>query len=416
MSRSRWVAFVLVAMVLLAACGEDGGEEGTTTGQTGTAGTGAGTAGLPLDTWLGSDLGACADAPTGEPLRIGYAADLSELGGFADGPGSEAAEFMAELINCAGGVEGTPVEIVVQDIQGDPEVTQRAAQDLLDAGVHAIIGPPFADFGLPLLQVVGGQVPVLFAASTEPTLPSAEQLSFLVTFDDTTQATQAAELAIREGFETAVTFSSPGPYFGYNPEVFTQVFEEMGGRVLADYTFSLEDTDFSTQVNDLANLPETPDVLYTAMITPQLGPLLGQIDGAGIDLELIGADSFDATVVWDLGDLAEGAYYTTHAFPEEGSPMATFLDAFETARGEPLQTVSFGALAADAVVLVADAFVRSGRSTDPVAIGEALASAEGVQVITGTVTYAGTNGVPIKPLYIQQVVGGEPTLAEKIEP
>lgn len=415
MARFRWVALPLAAVLLLAACGGDD-EGGGETSATGTTGAEAGSADLPLEAWLGADLGACEEAPTGEPLRIGYAADLSELGGFADGPGSEAARFMADLINCAGGVDGTPVEIVVQDIQGDPEVTQRAAQDLLDAGVHAIIGPPFADFGLPLLQVVGGQVPVLFAASTEPTLPNTEELSFLVTFDDTTQATQAAEFALRQGFRTAVTFSSPGPYFGYNPEVFTKVFEEGGGEILADYTFSLEDTDFSTQVNDLANLPETPEVLYTAMITPQLGPLLGQIDGAGIDLQLIGADSFDATVVWDLGDVAEGAYYTTHAFPEEGSPMATFLDAYETARGEPLQTVSFGALAADAVVLAADAFVRSGKSTDPVTIGETLASAQGVQVITGTVTYAGTNGVPIKPLYIQQVVGGEPTLAEKIEP
>ena len=415
MVRFRWVALVLAAVVLLASCGgdEEGDGEASTTGPTSAE---AGNAGLPLEAWLGADLGACEDAPTGEPLRIGYAADLSELGGFADGPGSDAARFMAELINCSGGVEGTPVEIVVQDIQGDPEVTQRAAQDLLDAGVQAIIGPPFADFGLPLLQVVGGKVPVLFAASTEPTLPNVEELSYLVTFDDTTQATQAAEFALREGFQTAVTFSSPGPYFGYNPEVFTEVFEKGGGEVLADYTFSLEDTDFSTQVNDLASLPETPDVLYTAMITPQLGPLLGQIDGAGIDLQLIGADSFDATVVWDLGDVAEGAYYTTHAFPEEGSSMETFLDAYETAKGEPLQTVSFGALAADAVVLVADAFVRSGESTDPVTIGETLASAEGVPVITGTVTYAGTNGVPIKPLYIQQVVGGEPTLAEKIEP
>lgn len=412
----RWpqrLVLMLVMALLLGACG-DGEEDGEPA--TGATGVEAGTANLPLDEWLAADLGACAEAPTGEPLRIGYAADKSEVGGFADVPGSEAAGFMAELINCAGGVEGTPVEVIVQDIQGDPEVTQRAAQDLLDAGVHAIIGPPFADFGLPLLQVVGGEVPVLFAASTEPTLPNTEQLSFLVTFDDTLQATQAAEFAIRQGFQTAVTFSSPGPYFGYNPEVFTQVFEEMGGTVLADYTFSLEDTDFSTQVNDLANLSEAPDVLYTAMITPQLGPLLGQIDGAGIDIALIGADAFDATVVWDLGELAEGAYYTTHAFPEEGSPMAAFLDGFESARGRPLETVSFGALAADAVILVADAFARSGMQLDALAIGEALKEAEGVRVITGTVTYAGTNGVPVKPLYIQQVVGGEPALAEKIEP
>jgi branched-chain amino acid transport system substrate-binding protein len=392
------------------ACGEDddGGGETSSTGSTGAE---AGTAGLPLETWLASDLGTCEDAPTGEPLRIGYAADLSELGGFADGPGSEAAEFMAELINCSGGVEGTPVEIVVQDIQGDPEVTQRAAQDLLDAGVHAIIGPPFADFGLPLLQVVGGQVPVLFAASTEPTLPNVEQLSFLVTFDDTTQATQAAEFALREGLRTAVTFSSPGPYFGYNPEVFTKVFEEGGGEVLADYTFSLEDTDFSTQVNDLANLPETPDALYTAMITPQLGPLLGQIDGAGIDLQLIGADSFDATVVWDLGDLAEGAYYTTHAFPEEGSPMEAFLDAFETAK-EPLQTVSFEP-SPRRRGLVADAFVRA--ATAPSRHDRETPLGRGGRGDHGTVTYAGTNGSR-SALYIQQVMGGEPTLARRSSP
>ncbi|HZD18876.1 MAG TPA: ABC transporter substrate-binding protein, partial [Actinomycetota bacterium] len=410
----RWLGLAVVLVLMLAAC--DQGDGGAGDGGTEATGAEGGSADLPLDDWLSADLGACAEAPTGDPLTVGYAADLSELGGFADQPGTEAARFMAELINCSGGVDGRPVEVVIQDIQGDPEVTQRAAQDLLDAGVQAILGPPFADFGLPLLQVVGGQVPVLFVASTEPTLANAGELSFLVPFDDTAQATQAAEFALGQGFQTAVTFSSPGPYFGYNPEVFTGVFEEGGGQVLADYTFSLEDTDFSTQVNDLANLPETPDVLYTAMITPQLGPLLGQIDGAGIDLALIGADSFDATRVWDLGDLAEGAYFTTHAFPEEGSPMAAFLDAFESARGRPLETVSFGALAADAVILVADAFVRSGMQLDPLEIGDALRSADGVQVITGTVTFAGTNGVPVKPVYVEQVVGGEPTLVEKIEP
>jgi branched-chain amino acid transport system substrate-binding protein len=416
-----WLGLVVVLTLLAAACGDgdDGGEAtGSTDGATttGETGVGGGTAGLPLDEYLAADLDACAEAPTGEALTIGYAADLSELGGFADVPASEAAAFMAELINCVGGIEGTPVEVVVQDIQGDPEVTQRAAQDLLDAGVQAILGPPFADFGLPLLQVVGGQVPVLFVGSTEPTLANAEQLSFLVPFDDTAQATVAAEFAVRQGFETAVTFSSPGPYFGYNPEVFTEVFEAGGGEVVADYTFSLEDTDFSTQVNDLSNLPETPDVLYTAMITPQLGPLLGQIHGAGIELELIGADSFDATRVWDLGADAEGAYYTTHAFPEEGSPTAAFLDAFEAANGRPLETVSFGALAGDAVLLVADAFVRAGMELDPLAIGEALGSTEGAEVVTGAVTYAGTNGVPVKPVYIHQVVEGQPVLFEKVEP
>src|SRR5262249_44380259 len=150
---------------------------------------------------------------------------------------------------------GTPLELTIQNIEGDPEVTVRAAQDLVDAGVSAILGPPFADFGQPLLQVTQGNLPVLFGASTQPALSDASALSYLVAFDDTQQATAAAQFALDQGWTTAVTFSSPGPYFGYNPEVFTEVFEQGGGTVLGDYNFvPLEDVEFSTQVNEIAGL------------------------------------------------------------------------------------------------------------------------------------------------------------------
>lgn len=410
------VTGVVLAIVLalgLAACGGDDSTSPTETG----AGGGAGVSGaVDIDAILDVDLSACEAEPSGEPLKIGYAADLSELGGFADGPGSEGAKFMAELINCAGGVEGAPVEVIVQDIQGDPEVTQRAAQDLIDAGSHVILGPPFADFGSPLLQVTAGDVPVLFVASTEPILPDVENLSFLVTFDDTVQATDAAQFALEQGYETAVTFSSPGPYFGFNPEVFTDAFEEGGGAVLADYTFTpFEDTDFSTQVNKLAGLSPRPDVLYTAMTMDQIATLLGQIEGAGIelpeDMAVIGADSFDATRIIDAGALADDVYYTTHGFPGEDTTMKAFLDKYEEAKGKPLETVAFGALAGDAVLIAADAFARAG-SADPATIGASIAETSELPVVTGTITYAGTEGVPDKPLYVHQIKDGEITLAQ----
>ena len=218
------IALLLTLALVAAGCGDDDSADGD-----GDGGGGDALVGLDVDAILASD-GTDCEEPEGEPLLIGYAADFSELGGYADGPGSEAAEFMADRINCAGGVEGTPVEVTIEDIQGDPDVTQRAAQDLLDAGVHAILGPPFSDFGLPLLQVVNGAVPVLFVASTEPVLPDAELNSFLVPFDDVAQSTAAAEFARGEGWETAVTFSSAdAPYFEANPATFTEVFEDDGG-------------------------------------------------------------------------------------------------------------------------------------------------------------------------------------------
>jgi branched-chain amino acid transport system substrate-binding protein len=406
-----WMAVLLAMTLVAAACGDDDGGGGEADG----GGDGEALAALDVDAIL--DNTAECEEPTGDPLVIGYAADFSELGGYADGPGSEAAQFMADRINCAGGIDGTPVEVVVQDIQGDPDVTQRAAQDLLDAGVHAILGPPFSDFGLPLLQVVNGQVPVLFVASTEPVLPDAELNSFLVPFDDPAQATAAAEFAIDQGWETAATFSSAdAPYFEQNPAVFTEVFESLGGEVLEDYSYSLEDTDFSTQVNQMAGLGEPPDVMYTAMLMPLVGTLLGQMDEAGLaDTEVIGADAFDATGVISGGPAVDGVYYTTHGFPGDGNRMERFLAAFEEENGEPLETVSFGTLAADAVLIVADAYARAG-SLDAAAIAEEIKNTEDLELITESVTYAGTNGTPIKPVFIHQIVDGEIVLADSFIP
>lgn len=412
--RAKLGIVLLVMMALLAAaCGDD--SDSGDSGDGGSDSTGEALAGLDVDAILASD-GTDCEEPEGDPLLIGYAADFSELGGYADGPGADAAQFMAEQINCAGGIDGTPVEVTVQDIQGDPDVTQRAAQDLLDQGVHAILGPPFSDFGLPLLQVVNGQVPVLFVASTEPVLPDAELNSFLVPFDDPAQATAAAEFSLGEGWETAVTFSSAdAPYFEQNPATFTEVFEAGGGEVLEDYTYSLEDADFSTQVNAMADLADPPDVLYTAMLMPLIETLLGQLEGAGLgDVEVIGADAFDATGVIGAAD-NEGVYYTTHGFPGEGTRMLAFLDAYEAENGEALETVSFGTLAADAVLIVADAYARAGE-LDAAAIAEEIKATEDLDLITEAVTYAGTNGTPIKPVFIHQIVDGEITLADSFIP
>ncbi|MYI18768.1 MAG: hypothetical protein F4121_01375, partial [Acidimicrobiia bacterium] len=66
--------------------------------------------GFDIDAVLAADLDDCAPAPSGDPLKIGFAADLSDLGGFADAPASQAAAYFIDLINCTGGVNGTPLE------------------------------------------------------------------------------------------------------------------------------------------------------------------------------------------------------------------------------------------------------------------------------------------------------------------
>jgi len=367
--------------------------------------------GLDVDAVLAADLDNCAPEPTGEPLKLGYAADLSDLGGFADAPASAAAEHFVNLINCVGGVDGVPVELTIQNIEGDPEVTARAAQDLLDAGVSAILGPPFADFGQPLLQVTQGNVPVLFVASTEPTLGDVSALSYLTAFDDTAQATAAAEFALDQGWTTAVTFSSPGPYFGYNPEVFTQVFEEGGGTILGDYNYvPLDDTDFSTQVNEIANLDEQPAVVYSAMLASQGVQLAAQLEAAGVDTTMLMADAFEATGGY-VTEGTDGFFATTHAFSEPGSRVAALDESFAAATGAPLENPSFGSLAADAILVLIAAYQAAG-TTDGAELGAAIADVD-IDGITGRLTYGG-EAIPTKPVFITEMVDGQPTLAATI--
>jgi branched-chain amino acid transport system substrate-binding protein len=379
-------------------------------------------AGLDVDAILANAGGECQE-PEGDPLIIGYAPDFSEVGGFADVPGSLAAEFMVELINCAGGLDGTPIQYIVEPADGlDVELTLRSAQDLVDAGAHAVLGPPFSDVGLPLLNVLNGEIPAIHVASTEAILADPSIYSFLMTFTDEVQGNAAGEWAFNSGYTTAVTLSSSdAPYFEENPRAFTTAFEALGGEVVSDFSYGLGDDDYSSQVNEIAAMDPPPEVLYTANIMPFVEVLVGQLRAAGLnDMVILGTDAFDATRIIDGGETTDGAVYTTHTFPTEGSRVATFLAAYEESRGEPLESIAFGPLAADAVLVISQAYLASGKQLDSVAIGEAMLSLESFQLISvESASYqrdGGPDGTPQRDVYIVQNLDGEPTLLDQFVP
>ena len=94
--------------------------------------------------------------------------------------------------------------------------------------------------------------------------------------------------------------------------------------------------------------------------------------------------------------------------------MQAFLDAAKAA-GVTIETVSFGALAAD-VVQVFAAAAEAACSVEPAALTGAIAAITDLEVTTGKVTYAGTNGVPEKDVVILTVQDGAPTFTEAFRP
>ncbi len=366
-------------------------------------------AGLDIDAIMAADLANCADAPSGDPIRVGMVMDFSEAAGFVDVPGSEFTPYVASLINCSGGINGQPVEVEVRESGADPAL---ATQELIDWGAHFFIGPPFADATLPMQQTGGGEYAIFAAASTEPTLADAENNTFLVTFDDVGQSTASAEFALAQGLTRAIIFTEGEgvPYSGVNPDAFKTAFEAGGGEIVSEQTYVwFGDTDFSSQVNEIAGVADGSEVFFSAGAGFQITALRAQMEGQGLnDITYMGTDAFDATgITFDPG--AEGFIHTPHYLIEDGGTFAGVL----ADSGVESDAPAFMPLYIDSMFLGIQGILDCGCD-DPSGIADAVKNISGFEGVSGTITYAGTNGIPPKAVQIVQVQDGANVLLDTI--
>jgi branched-chain amino acid transport system substrate-binding protein len=85
------------------------------------------------------DSGASASPPSGEPIKIGGIASLTGPAVFPEA--SQAAQAYFDFVNANGGINGSPVEYIVEDDGGDPAKAAQAAKALVeDDGVVAFGG------------------------------------------------------------------------------------------------------------------------------------------------------------------------------------------------------------------------------------------------------------------------------------
>jgi branched-chain amino acid transport system substrate-binding protein len=357
------------------------------------------------------------DCALDEPLKIAFAADFN-LGAISDKPASAVAKYIIDTQNKAGGVGGKPIEYEIKQISADPAdypAAQRAVQELIDGGADIILGPPFSDYGNPLLEVTKGEKPVLFVGSTETVLPDPARGAFLVSFNDKVQGSAAAEFATTKGFKTAVTISSNEiPYTNIPQAAFTEVFTKAGGKVEKDLSFKFGQTDFSSQVNEIKAMSPQPDAIYSSFFLPEAGVFLKQLRAAGVKSAVISADGFDASVISSIGADAEGVFYTTHTFPSADNGVQKLLDDYAAAGGEKVETVAFVALGADATQIAIKA-ATDACTTDGKKLIETISKLSGT-FTTGDVSYAGTNGTPNRKVTILTIKDGKPALETAFAP
>ncbi len=359
-------------------------------------------------------LGLAAPA-LAEDLTIGLA--TAQTGGLApyDQPSLAGFQMRVDEINAAGGIAGKfPIKLIVKDTRSDAAQTALVAQELVDAGVQIMITPCDADPSIAagmITQAAG--VPAFSFCATTPTLPLAVGDFMFGNYPaDNVQAAMLAGHAIEAGYKTAYILTSPDSAYTLKlPEYFGQAFTAKGGTLLGEGTFGMGQQDFSAEVTKIAAMDPKPDVIMTAAYEPDFPAFVRQLRGAGVTTPILGSDGIDSPTTFAMGDLVEGVVFSTAGFATEGSPLAAFNAKYKEKTGEEPNTV-YIANGYDLGTVI-EAAVTKADSLDPAAIRDAIANLENVEGVTGSISYAGTMGMPLRSVSLVRIVGGNRELVKQ---
>lgn len=353
-----------------------------------------------------------------DKIMLGYGAAVT--GGLAPYDSPDGVRCQVDRINEGGGILGRQVELVIRDMRSDSALSGTVAQELLDLGAVALLGPPTDDTIIPMAMLAAPRgVATLSVGGTQPAFPVAATTNgYLVGHGDNASAAAAAEYAYKNGARTALLTVSHdvGSYSLVTPEYFAAAFERLGGKILGRVNYNAGLSDYTPQITEIQAMDVKPDVIFAAMIVPEAGVFPRQLAAAGLDIPVYGTDGHDDPGVLEIG--GEGARlvkFVTHGFQSEGSPLEEFYADCEK-RGYKVQNIFFG-LGGDAVLLVKAAIEAAGSADDAAAVNTAMRELEGVAgVTTDTITYRGTNGAPLRRMTLMQVKDGKFVDEAKILP
>jgi branched-chain amino acid transport system substrate-binding protein len=357
-----------------------------------------------------TDQGGATDggSASGEPITIGFPADLSTDWAYYDSPMQEGAQFAVDQINENGGVLGRPLELKTVDMRNDVAEAAKVTQQLIDDGADYLIGT-VGDGILAEGQVAcAAGVPISTGLGTAPSLvgdmgPCAYQL----VMSDNIQAAVLAEYATSQGYSSVyVLGSNEIPYTKDLPTFFSDAFEHGGGTVVGTDEYKIGAGDYSAVVTKLANVDPAPDAVFTPMFIPDSVVFLRQLRQAGLTMPVLSTDGNADAALLDAGAKAiDGLTFSNSVCTAEGDPdVQAFYDDYKAANGkDPSSYVAV--IGYDEVTLVAHAIEKAG-STDPAAIIEQLAAIDDT-VISGHVVMDPDTRRADKPAALIQMKGTE---------
>ena len=265
---------------------------------------------LGLLTVLALTLQACGEdaSDSSEPFRIGVMESLTGAGETYGTVASQAKQMALDEINAAGGVNGRPLEFIVEDSKCNAQDAITAYRKLTEVdGVKIILGTSCSGAMLGVAPLAEADGVILFSGlASNPDIANAGDYIFRTQISDIQVGIGTGNVLWADGIRELATITETTDYAEGVRRTTAAQFEKRGGRIVAEEYFATDVTDFRSQLEKL--LATNPDALHVA---PQsefaAGTIIKQARELGYEGPIYAETvSVGATALEIAGDAATG--------------------------------------------------------------------------------------------------------------
>jgi branched-chain amino acid transport system substrate-binding protein len=268
-----------------------------------------------------------------EEIRIGEFGSLTGTTATFGISTKNGIDLAVDEINSAGGIEGKPLKVTVEDDQGKPEEANTAVKKLIEQDrVIAVLGEVASSrslAGAPNCQNAG--IPMITPSSTNPKVTQVGDFIFRVCFTDDFQGKVAAIFAYDSlGVKKAAILRDiKNDYSVGLAHFFDSTFVSRGGKIVADESYSEGDVDFKAQLTAIK--AKSPDLIFVPGYYTEVGLVARQARELGIGAPLLGGDGWVSDRLIEIGGTAlNGCYFTNHYWDGDPDPaVQSFVSTYK---------------------------------------------------------------------------------------
>ena len=308
------------------------------------------------------------------PIKIGLMAPLT--GSFAsEGQDMQKlVELLAEEVNKAGGINGAPVELVVEDDGSIPRSAANAANRLVSKGVQFVVGT----YGSAVTEASqdvydeAGVVQVATGSTSIRLTAKGFERFFRTCPRDDEQGRVAADTMVNLGFKKIALLHDNSAYSKGLAEEALRIIKDQGKVEVIFYdALQPNERDYSAILTKLKGI--NPEAILFTGYYPEAGMLLRQMAEMKWSVPMVGGDAANNVGLVEIAgvEAAKGYRFLSPPMPGDlDSPKAkAFLQAYEAKHGTSPSSI-WSVIAGDAFNVLVAAIAEKGA--DPKAVTDYL--------------------------------------------